>query len=258
MHQEIAIALKAKIPVIPVILTDAKRPTSADLPAALEELADCQAVRFQSRHSDPDLPYLVRRLREGVPRLTANRFFEKPVELDDTVPPSRLLRSDHGIVPFLGRAAELNALTAWADSPERISVFLVTGQAGQGKSRLAHYLSQRLSADGWWAGVISEHATAEDAAHIARLGTRVLIVVDEAEGDTLRVGEMLSTLARLGSSRIRLLLLARSRGAWIDTLTSHNDDLVAEAIYGLSEGMRELSLSGPETLPHRAECVLTS
>ena len=60
--------------------------------------------------------------------------------LPDEYPPSSLLCGDYEVVPFTGRAAELDQLTAWCEQDKRVGVALLSGPGGQGKTRLAREL----------------------------------------------------------------------------------------------------------------------
>ncbi|MDR6598567.1 tetratricopeptide repeat protein [Saccharothrix longispora] len=57
--------------------------------------------------------------------------------MDRTLSPGELLDPRHEVVPFLGRAGEVAALTRWRDAGGARSVLLLHGPAGVGKTRLA-------------------------------------------------------------------------------------------------------------------------
>ncbi|MGM1057918.1 tetratricopeptide repeat protein [Saccharothrix sp. Mg75] len=57
--------------------------------------------------------------------------------MDRTLSPGELLDPRHEVVPFLGRAREVAALTRWRDGGGARSVLLLHGPAGVGKTRLA-------------------------------------------------------------------------------------------------------------------------
>ncbi|GGP53674.1 tetratricopeptide repeat protein [Saccharothrix coeruleofusca] len=62
--------------------------------------------------------------------------------------PSRLLDARSRVVPFLGRDAELRRLRQWRDQPEsRLSVLLLHGPGGQGKTRLAAEFAEQSRND---------------------------------------------------------------------------------------------------------------
>ncbi|TDE42407.1 ATP-binding protein, partial [Nonomuraea mesophila] len=109
------------------------------------------------------------RFRElaGVPpgRLETVTGGEPSVPLADLLTPARydpppngpdwaLLPARHAVVPFLGREEELARLRAWAAEPAALSIAVLTGRAGTGKSRLAGELCAELAGSGWDAGLL--------------------------------------------------------------------------------------------------------
>ncbi|WJK41295.1 TIR domain-containing protein [Solwaraspora sp. WMMA2056] len=244
VRAEIATALKARIPVIPVLLDDTQRPAADALPGDIAGLADCQAVYLRSRHIDPDLPYLVGKLWQVAPALTAHRVFTPPPGPDEEEPPSVLLRPERAAVPFHGRVDELRRLHSWATTGTDTAVCLVTGPAGQGKSRLARQFAESMSRAGWVAGFLHPAADDEDVRRLRELHGRLLIVVDNAEGEAVRVGSMLAALAGRAprSSSTRVLMVARSPGLWLETLSYAEQGPVT-----LSE-VETITLGPPEAL----------
>jgi hypothetical protein len=131
--------------------------------------------------------------------------------------PSALLRAEHGVVPFIGRAAELAGLHEWAAEKKSLSVQMVTGPAGQGKTRLGYRLCAQLHGERWLAGLVGEHVPDEVLRRSARASTPILLVIDYAE---TRVQQLIILAAALlgrqrPSTPVRLLLLARTGGEWL-------------------------------------------
>ncbi|MGD0069891.1 MAG: ATP-binding protein, partial [Streptosporangiaceae bacterium] len=62
---------------------------------------------------------------------------------------STLLRAADRVVPFIGRTAELSQLRSWRDAPGQLSVILVFGPGGQGKTRLASEFANDSAMEGW-------------------------------------------------------------------------------------------------------------
>jgi tetratricopeptide (TPR) repeat protein len=128
--------------------------------------------------------------------------------------PARLLDPEQGVVPFMGREAELATLEGWCARSEAGSLRLVTGGGGSGKTRLALELMRRMTARGWLCvraeegaepGVIGDQRA-------ARPSVPLLLVVDYAEA---RTGlDMLLRAAERVEGRVRVLLLARQAGDW--------------------------------------------
>jgi hypothetical protein len=134
----------------------------------------------------------------------------EPIQAPDS--PAGLLRAEVAGTPFRPRA-ELGQLHQWCQRPEWSSTRLVVGPGGQGKSRLARHLAAQLGGEGWATVILAERA---EAAQITVLGDVVvptLVVVDYAEGRTDQLTGVVEALSR-AQGKVRLLLLARTAGAW--------------------------------------------
>jgi hypothetical protein len=67
--------------------------------------------------------------------------------------PASLLRADRAVVPFYGREQLRHDLLGWCrNDPAEVSVRLLTGPAGHGKTRLAHHLIHQLTQEEYAAG----------------------------------------------------------------------------------------------------------
>ena len=140
-------------------------------------------------------------------------LFELPPKPRDS--PASLLRADQAIAQFRGREQELDMLRRWCADEEPLAVALVTGTGGQGKSRLARELCLQMRGDGWLAGFAATAGQATPAAEqLAHSQLPVLLAVDYAEIRT-DLHQLLKA-AEEPSSRVRLLLLARSAEDWWD------------------------------------------
>jgi hypothetical protein len=168
----------------------------------------------------------------------------EPVELrpllqDQAVHPAGsplgLLRPEVGVVPFHGREQELADLVSWCRDDGAFPVRLTTGAGGEGKTRLARELVERMREQTWCAGLLNERTPAADMSVIGYLTTPALLVVDYAETRVDQVAALIAELdrvvlaaadqrgdpARTGrypATDIRVLLLARSAGEWWDQL----------------------------------------
>ncbi len=139
--------------------------------------------------------------------------------------PSRLLRPSLGVVPFTGRRDLVNRLATW--SMERVprpglAVHTLTGGGGSGKSRLAAEVCSTITPRGWDAG-IADFETPGGTVQF-ELDRPSLIVVDDADLHVTQIAKLIRVLS-YSSVPVRLLLLARSRTAWwesLDTLTHHD------------------------------------
>src|SRR5262249_36462127 len=138
--------------------------------------------------------------------------------------PAELLVAAHGVVPFLGRDAELDALSAWCERDGRVSVRVLTGQAGTGKSRLAAQLCARLLARGWDAGF--SDVRSPGGANTIELEAPTLVVVDDAEASVSLTAALIEHFAwQRSSSPIRVLLVARQIGSWYEQLLRRAPEL---------------------------------
>jgi hypothetical protein len=145
------------------------------------------------------------------------------------VAPSALLRAQSRAMPLIGREEELTRLESWAMQDDLFSTRVITGAAGQGKSRLAAELSAHLTAAGWQAIEVRGASTAEV---VGRLGDKPsLLMVDYAETRVNEVSRLVEAVAEAELfAAVRLLLLARSSGEWWIRLTSGSavvDELLA-------------------------------
>jgi len=139
--------------------------------------------------------------------------------------PSYLLDARRQIVPFRERPAEMARLCDWANDPdEPLSVLLVHGPGGAGKTRLASQLASSAPA-GWAVAEAAENPTTLPPA--PPLSSRIdspalLVIVDYADR------WQLDTLTRLIANlpldypdrQIRVLLLARPGSGLWKNLTS--------------------------------------
>ena len=135
---------------------------------------------------------------------------------------TEMLRADAGLVDFRGRDEERRELHAWCNGPEGRGAWLMTGPAGQGKTRLALQLCTELTSTGAWAARILRGPG--DAAGVSDLcrraaaaGRSLLLIIDyAAEFGAAAFAELVSVLTGDPAQlpRWRLLLLARSSGDW--------------------------------------------
>ncbi|TDB99688.1 hypothetical protein E1267_36770, partial [Nonomuraea longispora] len=184
-----------------------------------------------------------------------------------------LLPARHAVVPFLGREDELARLRAWAAEPAALSIAVLTGRPGTGKSRLAGELCAELAGSGWDAGLLpldtlyglalgdpgpaaSPGATSSglfaggDGAALDAVRP-TLLVVEHVEPAVPLAGEFVRRLAKHGRNpRVRLLLVAREPGDpdWWRRL----DAAAGGWLRRLNTTTVQLNTS-PLTLPERTE-----
>ncbi|MEV6154805.1 hypothetical protein AB0L53_31145 [Nonomuraea sp. NPDC052129] len=145
------------------------------------------------------LPSLLRRAREPLP---------------PDCPDWPLLVPEHAVVPFLGRHEELATLRAWADDPAPLSIAVLTGRGGTGKTRLAGELCTELAEVGWDAGFLTTPYPCATRLDVLR---PTLLAVDHPEPWAAAIGELIQHLTGLQRRhRVRILLLTRepADGEW--------------------------------------------
>ncbi|WP_131732659.1 tetratricopeptide repeat protein [Actinomadura formosensis] len=166
--------------------------------------------------------------------------------------PGSLLAAAAETVPFQGRTDQLRELVAWRDGGPAaaggaaaggaagVSVRLVTGEGGQGKTRLARRFAADSRDAGWVTGftVTASRATgdAQQQAGAEQLAARlraciepVLVVCDYAEASPLFAETLLAELLdRPPAQPVRVLLVARASGAWWQDLQGLLGDQAAQ------------------------------
>lgn len=170
------------------------------------------AVPVESVLADPDVVGLLGRVRPRSVELT-------PVLLSPPVPPGSpagLLRAEVSPVGCHGRDGVLTALTDWCREPPDFSLRLLAAPGGQGKTRLARELVERMTDRGWAAGFLDDQCPDDRLDLLATLSDPLLLVLDYAE---TRSGQLRACLRALrpgtgGAAPVRLLLLARGAGEW--------------------------------------------
>ncbi|HSV65622.1 MAG TPA: trypsin-like peptidase domain-containing protein [Mycobacteriales bacterium] len=183
-----------------------------------------------------------RRIAEGWAAL-ATDLFVPAVTWRDGLPPSAMLRPEYGLVDFVGRRDEVDGLLDWCARPEPFGLRLVTGPAGQGKTRLAAHVCSELgrrwvagllqtwqAAGGPLAGGADARLSVDLAERLAGCSAPLLLVVDYAEtspGLVLQLAGLLRDRAAITDAPGRLMLLARSAGDWLAELRSQADDGLA-------------------------------
>ena len=147
-----------------------------------------------------------------------------PIEELRKKAPSELLAARNAVVDFTGRREEQAALTEWRDDDTtgRCSVYLLWGQGGQGKTRLASEWAEDSARQGWDV-LTAEHGVAGGAdlrdPESAMRSRRRLLLVDYAErwpGTDLE--RLLMADPVTGGGPMRVLLLARAAGLWWEAL----------------------------------------
>ena len=175
-----------------------------------------------------DLPHLELTRRTGLSRRIGNDpETGKPIE-------THVIRPFARAIELVGREAELAGLRCWLKSEPPVSVRVLTGEAGLGKTRLALELAEEAAECGWRAGFLTRQNLMRflKQTNLAAWGWNapVLAVVDYASASASDLNAWLLQLvdhriwngARTRPDRpLRLLLLERhatpGAGWWTET-----------------------------------------
>jgi glycosyltransferase involved in cell wall biosynthesis len=142
---------------------------------------------------------------------------------------SQLLRAEEAVLPFdAGREGEVEELKKWInDTTWPITVRLITGAGGQGKTRLAIHVCQEARHLGWYAGFLDTNLDPNRMktlwTDLRSLNQPTLIVIDYAETRQIAFLSLLKSVRQNpGNEPLRILLLAREGGEWWDNLPSRD------------------------------------
>ncbi len=159
--------------------------------------------------------------------------------------PSSLLQARRGVVPFVGRDAELRNLQEWCDSEEEIALRLYTGAGGMGKTRLMIEVCAEAREQGWRAGFLKDADDGQLDGFSFGSQKSVLVVLDYAERRSAAVVKLLKGfLANTEAPKVRVVLQARADGDWWDTLQRRDSEL--DDLFGIAEHVALLAPSGED------------
>ncbi len=160
---------------------------------------------------------------------------------------------------FSGRNSEIAELFDWCETEPKISIKLVSGVGGAGKSRLAAEFAKRVKKKNWEAGFLD--LKIERGILIGDVGNLVVIDYPEESIEELQnfVGQIVAAYDEL--PRLRILLLSRQPSdQWISVFSHGKADALFDIadinLKGLdgSEGYRIFS-SAQESIATRLETV---
>lgn len=250
VREEIEQALAHGALVVPVLVDGASLPAGADLPNSIAEMGLRQVFRLSRRSAVADLQLLMRGLATQVPALLVGRLIEPSPSPGRS--PGGLLRAERETVTYQRSDESLAELLAWADSPPPVGLRLLTGPAGEGKTRVARELCRRLRERGWVAGPAVRTLTGSELRQVGPLALPLLLVLDDAETEAERITELAAAAAagRAGAP-IRLLLLARAAGSWLRPLRRIPDEHVLDLVVDMVE--QQLPPLAPDLLTRQTE-----
>ena len=173
---------------------------------------DVGGIRAQQDNSS-ELPTLAR-----TEKVLAPSYLPLP---DDSTP-LRMIQTRYGVVPFCSRP-EYRELKEWAVGTSKIpgrkpdiSVAVLTGAGGTGKTRMAAQLCHDLEVLGWYTGFAPAKSAMEndELTYLAELTTELLVVVDYAEESRQEQLAALLRALRGRRSPTRIVLTARGIDSW--------------------------------------------
>jgi glycosyltransferase involved in cell wall biosynthesis len=144
--------------------------------------------------------------------------------------PSVLLKANEAVVPFdVNRQGELDKLLIWAQAKiYGVSLRLITGDGGVGKTRLALELCHNLKAKNWLCGFLQKNLCSNLLniwQQVKSTSKNVLFVIDYAESRTQELLTLLKLIQQRDNKsqqKFCVLLLARDGGEWWDNI-QHQD-----------------------------------
>jgi tetratricopeptide (TPR) repeat protein len=163
------------------------------------------------------------------------------------------------VVPLLGREAVLDDLRRWTASKRDISIRVLTGGAGRGKTRLALELARELGEHGWLAGFATDEALDRfrKQSRVAEWTWKAptLVVIDYAAGRASQLHDWIGELVdRTSDTPLRLLLLerqARLEIGWLSTVLGSGADDRSRAARALLDPCEPIELREIDDLAMR-------
>ena len=155
--------------------------------------------------------------------------------------PSRMLLARFEVVPFAGRRGFLQRLLGWLQEAGPVSVRLVHGPGGQGKTRLAVHFAREYATEWttWQARQRLVPSQGPDRLAMPDPAAGVLVIVDYADRWApshlqALIADLRAQIRRIpGAPPLRFLLLARSAGFWwsgLENLLDAEYDIPASAM----------------------------
>ncbi len=229
------------------------------------QLADNKVDRSTSIPSDV-IVSAAGRADPRVPYLRLTQFDARTRRATDDSDAALLSAYRTDVVPLLGRAHALDDLWLWLASGHDLSIRVLTGGAGRGKTRLDLELVREAAGKGWLAGFVEDRELNRfrDQQNVAEWAwdKPVLIVVDYAasRADPLRewIGELADAPA--GRPPLRLLLLERQAQreiGWLATVAGHGHDDRSRAATSLLDPPGPAELAAIDDLASRRQIFAT-
>jgi tetratricopeptide (TPR) repeat protein len=165
------------------------------------------------------------------------------------------------VVALVGREGAIADLRRWLDGEAPVSMRVLVGAGGRGKTRLALELARRISAKGWLAGfVTAEELDRFRAQHDVaewRWDKPVLVIVDYAASRSEQIcawaRELADAALEDARPRLRLLLIERQANraiGWLAAILGGGDD-ASRAVSALFDPSEPVELPAIDDLEFR-------
>src|SRR5271166_841076 len=138
------------------------------------------------------------------------------------------------VVPLIGREGAMADLRRWLDSDPPVSVRVLVGAGGRGKTRLGLELAREIAKDGWLAGFLTNDELTrffrDGGTDRWRWDKPVLIIIDYAASRAEQLRAWLRELVDASLEdrpKLRLLLLERQANraiGWLATIFGQGDN----------------------------------
>lgn len=173
------------------------------------------------------IAFLREHLKPGTPQILVPNTAQLPSDPS----PATLLNARYETVQFTRDAcsAVWNDLQSWCDAADLVSVRLIVGPGGIGKTRLFIELAARLRDRGWQAGFWPEGATPDDVVALLASSVPTLMVIDYAETRPELLETLKAVARRPDGAPLRVVLLAREVADWWHSLLKQ-DAAVADLL----------------------------
>ena len=171
------------------------------------------------------------------------------------------------VVPLIGRDREMNDFRRWLDDPRELSVRVLVGAGGRGKTRLGLELARAASKDGWLAGFASaeelDRFRRQNGIEQWRWDKPVLVIVDYAASRAEQICDWLRELVDASLEdrpKLRLVLLERQANraiGWLATIFGLGDNDASRAVTALLDPPEPVELPPLDELEFRREVFAT-
>jgi Tetratricopeptide repeat len=171
------------------------------------------------------------------------------------------------VVPLIGRDAEMASLRQWLAGQEPVSIRVMVGAGGRGKTRLALELAREIAKDGWLAGFVTpdelDRFRSQGGVERWRWDKPALAIVDYAAS---RAEQMRAWLRELVDAsfdtkpKLRLLLLERQANrsiGWLSTVFGRGDNEDSRAAIALLDPKEPVEVAALSELAFRHKVFAT-